>query len=686
MEYAVPLEASSDLTTSQRSLSTSSSSSSSSLDSPSSSVASSILGNYSVMDSPSASSSSSSSASSSKHGDQRPAGVLRHTHPARYFDPTIHTRVMVHSYGKKGSFLGEYSDEVALTLPRMPGDAGYGGRREDGFLTDAHGRTLADEDLYGDDDDDDNMNEEEDDDSEKDSEEEGEEKDNSFMESNKYAGVHAQSSAFSSSFGSSSSSSSHAGASPLRGTAVGIGTGTAAAGGALSPGVQGRSSLWSAGSTGLGPESLTGAKWTGPPGPPFPVTAAASASLSTSSALVSKGMNNSHSHSHNNNNINGSTYSGGGGGGTGGDSSAPLAYSSTRRRLAGAQFNALGGTLPRQLQPTQFAADPRAKSQVGLDINGGGGTGTGGAEPHLLLQGCSETPREATRRMLGSALAKTTPFVAADVQCEDRRRVAERCVHEPGTWLLLLVDDQLLQTSPGFAAAFPNFGDDVVQPRDDVIQLQGGNSPPRGSPSRGSNPSTPASGGKRGRSSRGSNSAGRAVTAASGSPTSKANKNNSSSSSGAPPTVITGRRWVEAKVVRFLAPPCCHAVEVCLGPPLDPEAALLKNLSMDLIPTNHLAHPVNYNRPPLRTTHLPAPFLDLPRRRAELRVMQQLLGCQPSAFSEEQAAVSGFVKGRAQKCVQDALDAAEALRQANTEKRRAAVAAEQDELKRMGLT
>ena len=591
--------------------------------------------------------------------------MLRHTHPARYFDPTIHTRVMVHSYGKKGSFLGEYSDEVALTLPRMPGDAGYGGRREDGFLTDAHGRTLADEELHGDDD---NMNEEnEDDDSEQESEEEEEEKDNSFMKNNKHAGVHAQPSAFSSSFGSSSS---RAGASPLHGAAVGSGTG-AGAGGALSPGVQGGSSLWS---TGLGPESLTGAKWTGPPGPPFPVTAAASASLSTSSALVSKGMNNSHSHSHNNNHINGSIYSGGGGGGVGGDSTAPLAYSSTRRRLAGAQFNALGGTLPRQLQPTQFAADPRAKSQVGLGTNDGGA-----AEPHLLLQGCSETPREATRRMLGSALAKTTPFVAADVQCEDRRRVAERCVHEPGTWLLLLVDDQLLQTSPGFAAAFPNFGDDVIQPRS-------GSPIAGGSPSRGSNPSTLASGGEGGqKSSRGSTSAGRAATAASGSPDKKANKRSSSSSSGAP-TVITGRRWVEAKVVRFLAPPCCHAVEVCLGPPLDPEAALLKDLSMDLVPTNHLAHPVNRNRPPLRTTHLPAPFLDLPRRRAELRVMQQLLGCQPSAFSEEQAAVSGFVKGRAQKCVQDALDAAEALRQANTEKRRAAVAAEQDELKRMGLT
>jgi hypothetical protein len=212
-------------------------------------------------------------------------------------------------------------------------------------------------------------------------------------------------------------------------------------------------------------------------------------------------------------------------------------------------------------------------------------------------------------------------------------------MYDPGSWLILLVDDQLLQTAPGFRAAFPNFVEENGAPRAAETHAKGvhGNRPP------------PAA--------------------------SKASLSGE----------VTGRRWLEARVVRFLAPPCRHLVSVCLGPPLDPAAVKLDGVAMDLTPTNHLAHPVNGNRPPLRTTHLPAPFLDLPRRRAELRAMQQLLGCQPSACSAEQVLVSAFVEKRAQRCVQDALDAAEALRQANTKKRRAAVAAEQGELQRMGL-
>ena len=49
----------------------------------------------------------------------------------------------------------------------------------------------------------------------------------------------------------------------------------------------------------------------------------------------------------------------------------------------------------------------------------------------------------------------------------------------------------------------------------------------------------------------------------------------------------------------------------------------------------------------------------------------------PSDFSDEQRVVAKFVEGRAQKVVQDQLDAAEKLRQDNMAARRAAVAAEQ---------
>ena len=91
--------------------------------------------------------------------------------------------------------------------------------------------------------------------------------------------------------------------------------------------------------------------------------------------------------------------------------------------------------------------------------------------------------------------------------------------------------------------------------------------------------------------------------------------------------------------------------------------------------TNHFAHPAHTNVPWLRMRGLPAPGLDITGRRKELLRWRWDLACQPG-WSEEQKDVNGFVMGRAQKVIQDALDKADNFRRENIERRKAAQAAE----------
>jgi len=224
---------------------------------------------------------------------------------------------------------------------------------------------------------------------------------------------------------------------------------------------------------------------------------------------------------------------------------------------------------------------------------------------------------ELRRRTLTDNLERRTPYVASDEGWEDRRRVAETCIYAPGDWMIVLVDDELVASAATSALKLPS-------------HRAGGKVDP---------PPVGASGSRFG--------------------------------------VAAGRRWVEARVVRFMSPPSLHLLKLCLGTPLEPELQAVEGVLLALTPMNHLSHPIDNNHPPIRTTYLPAPRLDVTARRAELRAMRQLLACQPSEFSREQAAVSSFVEDRARKVVQDALDKAEKLRQDNIEARAKRVAEEQ---------
>ena len=87
--------------------------------------------------------------------------------------------------------------------------------------------------------------------------------------------------------------------------------------------------------------------------------------------------------------------------------------------------------------------------------------------------------------------------------------------------------------------------------------------------------------------------------------------------------------------------------------------------------------------PWLRIRGLPAPGLDVPKRRELLLKWRLELQSKPG-WSEEQEAVNGFVLGRAQEIVQESLDRADRLRRENLEKKKAQQAKEREARRRSG--
>mmetsp|Transcript_27916 Transcript_27916/g.33065 ORF Transcript_27916/g.33065 Transcript_27916/m.33065 type:complete len:441 (-) Transcript_27916:112-1434(-) len=291
----------------------------------------------------------------------------------------------------------------------------------------------------------------------------------------------------------------------------------------------------------------------------------------------------------------------------------PKPFSSTRRRVAGTK-SAGSKEFPRNLMPSQVRA-PVVCSEVI----------------------CAESTEEALRRHQYSTAKKSSEFVASNDHFEDRRRVLENSVYDPGQCMILLVDDEILSVG---VLATPDSATEVrAQVRAEMIAKEKNSikkddiNHHRQHDKETENKKTKKQ-------------------------IFKKNQN---------------RKWVEAVVVRFVGEPGRHQISVCMGTPLNPTSTTLEGIILPLTTCNHFSFPILTSRPPLRTKHLPAPLLNINERRIELNMVKELLACKPSEFSDEQREVTLFVERKAAQVVQNALDKAESTRQENLDRKREAL-------------